>query len=302
MAPQPSEARKHLVVCADDFGVAEPVSDAILELIEAQRISATSVLVFGEDIARSAAALARARGSTCALGLHFTLTTACSGPRQMPLAALVALCGAHLIDRQWVGTEVQRQLDRFERLFGVAPDFLDGHQHVHQLPLIRAIVLDALCDRYGASVAIRSTQPAAPHGIKARLVAALGGSALAREARRRGLTVNTDFAGVYQFDRTGRYRVRATQWLARLGDGGLLMCHPGAVARPQPTRPDPTRPDPISAARNEEYDYLRSGEWPTDLAAWGVQLVPFRALTRSWRASSPGAAPALRSLESRTVR
>jgi predicted glycoside hydrolase/deacetylase ChbG (UPF0249 family) len=301
MAPHPSEARKRLVVCADDFGVAESVSDAILELIEAQRISATSVLVFGEDIARSAAALARGRGSSCALGLHFTLTTACSGPRQVPLAALVALCGAQLLDPTWVRTELQLQLDRFERLFGVAPDFLDGHQHVHQLPLIRAIVLDVLCERYGASVAVRSTQPVAPRGVKARLVAALGGRALARDARRRGLTVNADFAGVYQFDRTGRYRVRATQWLARLGDGGLLMCHPGAAARAD-TRREVTHPDPISAARGEEYRYLRSAEWPTDLAAWGVQLVPFRALTRSWRASSPGAVPALRSLESRTVR
>jgi chitin disaccharide deacetylase len=282
---------KSLIVCADDYGIHASVSNAILRLVDAHRISATSVLVFGEDIPRAAPLLAQRRGDRCSIGLHFSLTEASGWRRLLPLPALILTAGLRLLNPESVRERLQRQLDRFETLFGGPPDFLDGHEHVHQLPSVREIVLDGLCERYGSEVAVRSTRSGAGRGTKARLIAALGGNTLSRAAPDRGLTVNSDFAGAYSFERVGEYRQRVGGWLKTLTDGGLIMCHPGT---------DP-HADSISMARYEEYSYLRSREWPEDLAAHGVSLQPFRNLRRSPPALSPDVAPALRSSESQTV-
>jgi hypothetical protein len=45
------------------------------------------------------------------------------------------------------------------------------------------------------------------------------------------------------------------------------MCHPGT---------DPGAGS-IGQARYEEYRYLRSPQWPGDLAVHGARLVPFRS-------------------------
>jgi predicted glycoside hydrolase/deacetylase ChbG (UPF0249 family) len=282
---------KSLIVCADDYGIHASVSNAILRLIDAQRVSATSVLVFGEDISRAVPLLAQRRGESCSVGLHFSLTEASGWRTLMPLPLLVLTAGLRLLNPESVRDRLRRQLDRFEELFGCAPDFLDGHEHVHQLPAVREIVLDALCDRYGSGVAVRSTRSGVARGGKARLIAALGGTTLSRTAADRGLTVNTDFAGAYSFERVGEYRQRVGRWLDTLCDGGLIMCHPGS---------DP-HADSISMARYEEYSYLRSREWPEDLATYGVRLRPFRNLRQASRASSPDDEPALQSSESQTA-
>ena len=261
---------KSLTVCADDFGSHISVSNAILRLIGAQRISAVSVLVFGEDCARASAQLAERINSSLSVGLHFSLTEASGRQRFVPLPALLLSAGLRLLNPEIVRSLLRRQLDRFEELFRMPPDFLGGHEHVHQLPAIREVVLDLLDARYGSQVAIRSTLAAMGRGPKAWLIATLGGSTLTRTALERGFTVNADFAGAYSFERVGQYRARATGWLESLVDGGLIMCHPGA---------DP-HADSISMARYEEYSYLRSREWPEDLASSGVRLVPFRGLKR----------------------
>jgi predicted glycoside hydrolase/deacetylase ChbG (UPF0249 family) len=265
-----ADAPKSLVVCADDFGIHPSVSNAIIRLVSAQRISATSVLVFGEDCARAAALLTERRNPSLSVGLHFSLTAASGRQRFVPLPVLLASAGLRLLNPETIRGILRRQLDRFEELFRVPPEFLDGHEHVHQLPAIREIVLDLVSERYGSAVAVRSTHAAVPRGPKARLLAKLGGTVLTRTALERGLTVNSDFAGAYSFERVGQYRARATGWLQNLAEGGLIMCHPGA---------DP-HADSISMARYEEYSYLRSREWPEDLAATSVRLVPFRGITR----------------------
>ncbi len=280
---------KSLVVCADDFGIHPSVSNAIVRLIDARRISATSVLVLGEDSERSAPRLAERRNE-CSVGLHFSLTEASGWRRWVPLPVLITSASLRLLNPESVRERIRRQLDRFEEFFGTAPDFLDGHEHVHQLPAIREIVLDHLCDRYGTAVAVRSTQAAVARGPKALLVAAFGSKVLSRTASERGLTVNSDFAGAYSFERVGQYRTRITGWLESMSDGGLIMCHPGT---------DP-HADSISMARYEEYSYLRSREWPEDLATYGVNLKRFQGLRRP-PASSPDAAPARRSSESQTA-
>ena len=88
---------RHLVVCADDYGLSPGVNRAILGLAEAGRISATSCMTTGPGWPASAAAL-RTLDGRIGIGLHLNLTEGAPlGPMPSvaphgglpPLAALV---------------------------------------------------------------------------------------------------------------------------------------------------------------------------------------------------------------------
>jgi len=257
---------RRIAVCADDFGATASITDAIVELADAGRISAVSIMVHGPDVERGALRLGGQRRPGCSRGLHFTLTEAREDAMRIRLPDLALRAWLRLLRPRDLQRMCRRQLDRFEQLTGARPDFVDGHQHVHQFPVVRDVLVRALADRYGGGVMLRSTRPAKYRGVKAGLVAALGARALGRGAERHGLKTNTDFAGGYSFGATGRYRERMRAWLSDVSEGGLIMCHPG--------KPGDTT-DVIAAARHEEYEYLRSAHWLADLAAAEVELSPF---------------------------
>lgn len=258
-------AAKTITVCADDFGLYAMVTDAIIELIAARRLSATSVLVFAPDAARGAPLLAACCDTACSIGLHFTLTEMLDVPGRVPVSAVALRAYLGALKRDTIRGVLHRQLERFEQLFGRGPAFVDGHEHIHQLPIVRDVLVESVVERYGHSVALRSTRSAVPRGAKTRLIASLGARPIERLAAENSLVTNKDFAGSYSFSDAGRYRERMRAWLATIIDRGLIMCHPGSGARA----------DSIAAARREEYDYLRSPHWPADLTESNAILAPF---------------------------
>ncbi len=261
-----ARAAKRVVICADDFGWGPAVNAGILSLVDLGRLTAVSCDVEAPAFAAGAAAL-RARDGSVELGLHLDLA-----PHRAGLLALLARSAARVVDRRAVKRRIEAQLDAFEQATGRPPDFVDGHQHVHQLPAVRDTLLDVLAVRHGPSLPwVRNTVPRRPRGPKSVVIAALGGVQLRRELRRRGVRHNADFAGVYDFDPRAAYQALARRWLADLSDRGLLLCHPG-------TAPGDPR-DPIAAARSAERAYLGSPAFESDCAAAGVALVRFDALS-----------------------
>lgn len=254
-----------MVVCADDFGLSAAACQSILTLGSAAAISATSCAVDGPVAAVYAAALRELRPGL-AVGLHLNLTEnpQFGASRSLPLWILAAYSRV-AIDREALQHEIRRQLHCFERLFGAPPDFVDGHEHVHQLPVIRGLLVDELWAQYGDRVALRATSPAEARGAKAALINLLGARALQRLAARRGLYCNSDFAGVYNLSGDGDYAPHMESWLRGVRDGGLIMCHPET--------PDGTRRD----ARTREHEFLASPAWPQMLQRCAVSLVPLRA-------------------------
>jgi chitin disaccharide deacetylase len=256
---------KRLVVCADDFGQSRPIDAGILSLARAGRLTAVSALALGPALSGDLPALL---DTGVEVGLHLDLTEGLGGSPSTGLGSLILRCHLGLVGRAAVASAIARQLDAFERSAGRAPAFVDGHRHVHQLPLVRGLLLDQLGRRYLADPpAVRTTVPRRGRGAKAALIAALGGRALRRALDRRGLPRNTDFAGVYGFDPGAPYRALMQGWLASLEDGGLLMCHPGEPGD-----------DVIGAARVRELGYLASPEFEADCAAAGVVRVGFGAI------------------------
>jgi chitin disaccharide deacetylase len=255
--------RRRLVVCADDAGWDRDNDEVIHRLAAAGGLSAISVLVDGPSAPDWAA---RDLPAGCSLGLHLNLTWTPDGGSTRLGRLLLAACTRRLPVAA-TRERIVAQLRRYERLYGGPPAFVDGHQHVHALPVVRELLLAALTRRYGASgslPAVRSTQSRHWRGAKPLVLNRLGGRALARRLQGLRWACNQDFAGVYDFSPSTPYRARMQAWLSTLGDGGLVMAHPGVGTLAE-----------HGAARAREASYLASPHWQTDRTAAGFDLVRF---------------------------
>lgn len=287
---------KLLAVCVDDFGLHDGVNQAVLDLLALRRISAVSVLVDGPSWNSGAPALreavARGDGAEARIadvGLHLNFTEMLDTEAQatcpsLPLGTLIKACYLRRLSVPALVAEIERQWARFEAVWGRAPDFIDGHQHAHQLPQIRDALLQVLarrCPPNGpASPWVRQCLSpgwrAVLAGIsvgdtaKAAVIGMLGAGALGRAVAILGLRRSAHLLGVYPFDADEvAYLRRWRAWLKLARpQGDLLMCHPAtAMAAPPPW------PDVIGASRRMEHAVLTGEAFGCMLRDTGVQVV-----------------------------
>lgn len=224
---------KRIAICADDFGMNHGIDDGILELSGMGRLSAVSCLGQGPTLMANAKAL---KSLPVDIGLHLNFSEPIGdNPQQRPLPRLIVECYLRRLQKAALVAGIETQLDAFEQAFGCAPDFIDGHQHVHQLPVIRDGLVDVINRRYpGRPLWLRSTSPCpvpASCRLKARIIAALGAGAMQQLAQGNGIRMNRRLLGVYDF-RAGPelYREYLAAWFREARDGDLLMCHPAKTA------------------------------------------------------------------------
>lgn len=224
------EGYRRIVLCADDFGMNSAIDAGVLKLAASGRLSATSFLVDGPTGRGSVHALLDAG---LQVGLHLNLTEDFGQPGLcMPLGRLIRAAYLRRLPVSEVVATVSRQLDQFHALMGRPPDYVDGHQHVHQLPGVRGPLLETLA-RLVPLPWLRNTEHPRSVGLplrlraKARVIAALGAGSLAREARSRGFVLNPGFLGVYDFQGgQPAYQRWLRCWLTQARAGDVLMCHP----------------------------------------------------------------------------
>jgi predicted glycoside hydrolase/deacetylase ChbG (UPF0249 family) len=264
-----------LSVCADDFGLTPAISRGIADLAQRRRLTDTSCLTNGAQWRESAPMLADLPPSL-ERGLHFNLTEGeplsaelrRRWPRFPALPRLIVAAHLRRLPLPEIAREWQAQWQCFVDATGAAPRFVDGHQHVHHLPGVREIVVEAAADAQGG-VAVRNTGCVIGPGdaIKRFAIERTGGAALQRLLLRKGIAHNAALTGVYGFG-DADYRTRMQRWLAALpAAGALLLCHPAAA-----DSRDAAAFDPIAAARLREAAYLGSVAFDEDLAAAGVTL------------------------------
>ena len=141
LVPLQEPARGVLIVNADDWGRDTENTDRTIECIDEGAVSSVSAMVYMEDSER-AAAIAREQGIDA--GLHLNLTTPFTVKRVSPSLEvhqqrLTRCLRRHrfaqaLFHPRLSGSfeyVVATQLDEFHRLYGVAPDRIDGHHHMH---------------------------------------------------------------------------------------------------------------------------------------------------------------------------
>lgn len=269
---------KRIVLCADDYGQAPPVSQGILALAQKGRLSATTCLVNGKDWPESAQSLAPYL-SQLDVGLHLNLTEGEAlsthyrkryGPAFRPVGALLRKCFFGKLEARAIEAECHAQLDRFISCLGVLPQFLDGHQHVHQFPIVRDVVLGFYETRLRASRPYVRLVDDRPHfwglkdAIKKGGIFLAGTRPFKRALRERQVPHNPTFAGIYSFSKLGQYRKRFQQFLQDVGEAGLIMCHPALIANGA---------GPIGRARKEEYDYFSGPQFLLDCKRQGAELV-----------------------------
>lgn len=262
---------KRVILCADDFGQAPAICHGILQLVAAGRLSAVSCMTEADTWAESGPALAQWQDSID-IGLHFNLTHACGLQSWVarPLGAILLDALRGRLDDRALATTLHAQLDRFETVVGKAPDFVDGHQHVHILKGIRSVLLHEIGRRYpGRKPYLRNVNPYLQRSVdplKTMLLKTLN-AGFADAARRAGLPCTRRFGGIYSLHPTADFVALMQGWLTMAKDGDLLMCHPGATA-------DDVS-DPIAATRPRELQHLRSDSFAAQLHAANIRLSRF---------------------------
>ena len=262
-----------ICICVDDFGLHAGINDAALRLAAQGWVHAIGCLVGSRAWTQESATRLRALdASSIDIGLHLDFTECPLLPRsRRALPSMIAASLLRRLDTAAIRAEIQAQLDAFEQALGRGPAFVDGHQHVHQLPVVRQELLDELRDRYRTAMPwLRSTRGAQSADddwgslIKRRSIEMLGTEALTTMARRMGFPQNHCLLGVYDFGGgTHRYRRLMSVWLRAAQNADLLMCHPSLRPREN---------DPLLEARHAEYQVLASVEFGTLLRAAGVAL------------------------------
>jgi chitin disaccharide deacetylase len=277
-----SSGRRRIWLCADDYGISSAVNVAIRDLVVRRRLNATSVMVVAPSFHRSEAhalEVLNAGMARVAIGLHLTLTapfrplSTAYQPvhdgafRSLPATMVRAFL--HRLGHAALVHEITAQLRMFVHTFGRAPDFIDGHQHVHLLPQIRDAVLEvAKADAPDAWV--RQCGRVAPRrpslrDRKAWLLDHLSADFRLR-ADGRGVRTNPGFAGAYEFRDNADFSALFAGFLDRLPEGGVIMCHPGFVDA------ELKRFDPLTTLREREYAFLAGEAFPDMLERHGVTL------------------------------
>jgi chitin disaccharide deacetylase len=277
-----SSSCRYLCVCADDFGMTESINEAVFDLIERETLSAVSCMVQRGAWTSGLPGLRGLDASRIDVGLHLDLTPPRPGRiAESNWSSLVLKSFARLLRPKEVSLEIRNQLARFEDALGRAPAFVDGHRHVHQLPVVREALVEAIGDRYGnAKPWIRSTAPLAAPRVapsKADIIFALGGAKLLELTRRHAIPTTGRLLGVYDFTGdTETYLEQLRRWFAACQTGDILMCHPSVGRAPS---------GPHAVARLCECLALRSVRFPVSTPAGPVMLAPFSRHARG--ASAP---------------
>lgn len=278
----PSRLR-HLILCADDYGLAPGVNAGIRELVAGGRLNAVSAMVVGDNLDTEAAAtlLATAKGGHAEIGLHLTLTAPfrpltgryrpTRGGAFLTLPQTFARAMLRRLDRVALAAEISAQIARFAEVFGRPPAYVDGHQHVHLLPQVReALIAAARAQAPGAWLRQCGTATGLRGGARDPKGAVIDGLSrrFRRLATRHGLATNPAFAGTYSFRADADFAALFPRFLDGLPDRGLVMCHPGRVDA------ELCRLDPLTTLRERELAYLGGPEFPRVLAASGWTLHP----------------------------
>jgi predicted glycoside hydrolase/deacetylase ChbG (UPF0249 family) len=267
-----------IILCADDYGIAPGVSRAIRDLIARRVLTATGCMTAGPWWPEEGAAL-RPLSGLADCGLHITLTdqaplgamarTAPEG--KLPsLGALTLAAYTGRLDCGEIAAEIDRQIARFAAVVGAPPKFLDGHQHVHQLPTVRDLVI-ARARNIGAYLRY-ATEPLPAivrRGVAVARTAVISvmGAGLRTRGEKAGIPGCSVFRGVRDFSPRESYPRLFPRYLERPVPGMMVACHPGLVD-------DALRAvDPVTAPREGEYRYFMGEAFARDLAAAGVRLV-----------------------------
>ena len=263
-----------VVIHADDFGETVGITNGICCGIEAGVVTSTSIMA---NMPATSYALQRAGAlaGQASFGVHLNLC------ERRPLTRARTLCGEQgdfhpkreIIRRALSGklslpeleNEIAAQI-ALVRAAGVPISHVDGHKHLHQLPIVSTAVANVL-PRFGIErVRITRLKNLAALGSRAALFRELAAWRAAGVFRRAGLHSPVRTLDLRDILESGLGR-RGPQSLVDARGAVELCCHPGS-----PTAVDDK---PSSHRRSQELEYLLSPRFRTVLEEARARLVSY---------------------------
>ncbi len=233
-----------MIVCADDYGLSADINHAILKLCAARKLSAVSCMTALERCDPAALRELGVQADTVDVGLHLVLTDEhlpwsrgltradfrlVSFGDLLRRCLLRRVCPEHVLP--WITLQYEFFIEKLQR----APDFIDGHLHVHQFPGIReALTQFVLSLPAGSRPYVRNTRmnvrELRGHGLPWLKAALIGrfGAKMASLLCSAGVETNNGFAGIYDFRNWSAYSTYLPAFAACLRHrNGMLVVHPG---------------------------------------------------------------------------
>ncbi len=239
-----SDDRPLLIVNADDFGLTNGVSDAIIRAADAGIVTSTSVIALGPGFATSVRRLTDA--ADIGVGVH--LAAVGEDPPLLSAAEIPSLvddrgrlwlswrqflprAAAGRIDPADLRREFTAQLEAV-RQTGVVVEHFDSHQNLHLWPMVRDVAM-GLGDTAGVSrIRVTRSRQWGPVGvIVRRLARQLEAACDAKGWRYASASTGLDEAGTLNADAmvTALGRLRAEVGFAP-GGSAELATHPGDLS------------------------------------------------------------------------
>ncbi|RID98764.1 ChbG/HpnK family deacetylase [Simplicispira hankyongi] len=268
------EHSRSLCIAVDDFGLHAGVCEAALLLAWQGRTQAIGCMVGAPAWGQWAPELEEIDPRQTEIGLHLDLTQHPLLLQPQQLGPLILRSWLRTLDRTSIRSEIRAQLDAFEQQTGRPPAYVDGHQHVHQFPVVRGELLTELQRRYAGNLPwLRNTARAHINtpmpwrqAFKPWTIEALGSAALTRQAQAQGFRQNAHLLGVHDFrGNEDSYLNWTRRWLGACHSGDLLMCHPSLGIHPH---------DPLAPARLHEYQVLSGSAFGELVQEEAIRLEP----------------------------
>ncbi len=248
------------ILCADDYGMTLGVSKAILNLASHRRLSAVGCMTNFSKWPEYAKEIAPLSGAID-IGIHLNLTLGSPLERDQPAFLPAGILVRHALLRQIKVQEIEREINAqctaFEDAMQKEPDFIDGHQHVHALPIIRDALMNVIIKRYKVKKPwLRDPSDTLSHIFKRRVAVSKAltvksvATGFLELAKASGIRTNQGFSGFSAFDAKRDYAADFERFLIGMGKKHLIMCHPGFVDN------ELRALDPVVETRQQEYDFF----------------------------------------------
>lgn len=258
-------SEKMITLCADDYGQNAAISEGILKLIELKRLTATSCLTTFPSWNEYGRKLLSYENDID-IGLHFNLTEGNKDFSSLPSLLL----RSHLlaISQKKIVNLLNIQLDNFINVIGRPPDFIDGHQHIHHLPVVRDALLAVYEQRLRSFSPYIRIAKAQDNFLKAMIIKFTGARVLQKLLIKKNIPHNKSFAGVYSFAQVNNYSTYFKKFLLQIKNHGLIMCHPGLQTN--------NNSDALANSRWQEFAYFSSEQFLKDCEENKIILSRFK--------------------------
>ncbi|UOH17103.1 ChbG/HpnK family deacetylase [Acinetobacter sp. NyZ410] len=263
---------KMICYCADDFALNDEISHAVCVLLKKNALQATSCMTQSSIWHKHANKLRTLKAEInhpIEIGLHLNFTHYFDHSNFLyyPLNELMLRAWSRTLNKEKIRTSIIQQWELFVEALGTQPNFVDGHQHIHQFPVIREVLIDVLKEKNfnGWIRNLDHTISVQKYQFKSKTLEYLGAKKTLKLNQKNHFKTNTYFAGIYDF-KNENYAALNYEWLKSAQNGLLIMCHPAAA--------QPKEFDEIQDARIDEYQYFNSEQFFRDCKTFNIELQP----------------------------